>query len=54
MLNWAIALVLAALIASLVGFVAGASLAATKIIFALALLAFLVFAVVEVNRRGIP
>ena len=36
------------------GIVAGAALAAAKIIFVIALLAFLVSAVVEVSRRGAP
>jgi uncharacterized membrane protein YtjA (UPF0391 family) len=56
MLNWAIAFLIIALIAGLLGFgvVAGTAFAAAKVIFVIALLAFLVSAVVEVNRRGVP
>jgi uncharacterized membrane protein YtjA (UPF0391 family) len=56
MLNWAIAFLIIALIAGLLGFgvVAGTAFAAAKFIFVIALLAFLVSAVVEVNRRGAP
>jgi uncharacterized membrane protein YtjA (UPF0391 family) len=56
MLNWAIAFLIIALIAGLLGFgvVAGTAFAAAKVIFVIALLAFLVSAVVEVSRRGVP
>jgi uncharacterized membrane protein YtjA (UPF0391 family) len=56
MLNWAIAFLIIALIAGLLGFgvVAGTAFAAAKVIFVIALLAFLVSAVVDVSRRGAP
>jgi uncharacterized membrane protein YtjA (UPF0391 family) len=56
MLNWAIAFLIIALIAGLLGFgiIAGTAFAAAKVIFVIALLAFLVSAVVEVSRRGVP
>jgi uncharacterized membrane protein YtjA (UPF0391 family) len=56
MLGWASAFFIVALIAGGLGFgiVSGAVFAAAKIIFVLALLAFLISAVVEVARRGAP
>jgi uncharacterized membrane protein YtjA (UPF0391 family) len=56
MLNWAIAFLIIALIAGLLGFgiIAGTAFAAAKVIFVIALLAFLVSGVVEVSRRGVP
>jgi uncharacterized membrane protein YtjA (UPF0391 family) len=56
MLNWAIAFLIIALIAGLLGFgvIAGTAFAAAKVIFVIALLAFLVSGVVEVSRRGAP
>jgi uncharacterized membrane protein YtjA (UPF0391 family) len=56
MLNWAIAFLIIALIAGLLGFgvIVGTAFAAAKVIFVIALLAFLVSGVVEVSRRGAP
>lgn len=56
MLGWAIAFLGLSLIAGALGFgvVTGSAFAAAKIIFVLALLAFLISAVVEVARRGAP
>jgi uncharacterized membrane protein YtjA (UPF0391 family) len=56
MFGWAIAFLIIALIAGVVGFgvVAGTAFAAAKIIFVVALLAFLISGVVEVARRGAP
>ena len=56
MLGWAIAFFIVALIVGGLGFgiVSGTAFAAAKIIFVLALLAFLISAVVEVARRGAP
>lgn len=56
MLGWAIAFLGVCLIAGALGFgvVTGAAFAAAKVIFVLALLAFLISAVVEVARRGAP
>ena len=56
MLGWAIAFLIVALIAGVLGFgiVSGTAFAAAKIIFVLALPAFLISAVVEVTRRGAP
>jgi uncharacterized membrane protein YtjA (UPF0391 family) len=56
MLGWAIAVLVVALIGGALGsgVLAGTALAAAKIIFALALLAFFISAVVEVTRRGAP
>jgi uncharacterized membrane protein YtjA (UPF0391 family) len=56
MLGWAIACLVASLIVGVLGFsvATGAAFAAAKIIFALALLIFLISAVVEVARRGAP
>jgi uncharacterized membrane protein YtjA (UPF0391 family) len=56
MLGWAAAFFVIALIAGALGFgaLAGTAFAAAKIIFVLALLAFLISAVVEVSRRGAP
>ena len=56
MIGWAIAFLIVALIAGALGFgvVAGTAFAAAKIIFVVALLAFLVSGVVEVTRRGAP
>jgi uncharacterized membrane protein YtjA (UPF0391 family) len=54
MLGWATAFLVIALIAGALGsgVLAGTAFAAAKIIFVLALLAFLISAVVEVSRRG--
>ena len=57
MLGWAIAFfVVVALIAGALGsgVLAGTAFAAAKIIFVLALLAFVISAVFEVSRRGAP
>ncbi|HEY5204683.1 MAG TPA: DUF1328 domain-containing protein [Roseiarcus sp.] len=55
MLGWTIAFLIVALIAGALGLDAtGAAFAAAKIIFVLALLAFLISAVVEAARRGAP
>jgi uncharacterized membrane protein YtjA (UPF0391 family) len=56
MLGWAIAFLVIALIAGALGYgvLAGTAFAAAKIIFVLALLGFLISAVVEVSRRGAP
>jgi uncharacterized membrane protein YtjA (UPF0391 family) len=56
MLGWAIAFLLVALTAGALGFgiLSGTAFAAAKIVFVLALLAFLISAVVEVARRGAP
>jgi uncharacterized membrane protein YtjA (UPF0391 family) len=56
MFGWAIAFLIIALIAGALGFgvVAGTAFAAAKVIFVVALLAFLISAVVEVARRGAP
>ena len=55
MINWAIASLIIAVIAGLLGFgvIDGTAFAAAKIIFVIALLAFLVSGVVEVSRRGV-
>jgi uncharacterized membrane protein YtjA (UPF0391 family) len=56
MLGWAIAFLVVALISGALGFgvATGAAFAAAKIIFVLALLAFLISGVVEARRRGAP
>jgi uncharacterized membrane protein YtjA (UPF0391 family) len=56
MLGWAIAFLVVSLIAGALGFgvATGTAFAAAKIVFVLALLAFLISAVVEVARRGAP
>ncbi len=56
MTNWAIAFLLIALTAGALGFgvVAGTAFGAAKILFVAALLAFLVWGVVGVSRRGAP
>ena len=56
MLGWAIAFLVTVVIAGALGsgVLAGTAFAAAKIIFALALLAFFISAVVEVTRRGAP
>jgi uncharacterized membrane protein YtjA (UPF0391 family) len=56
MLGWAIAFLVIALMAGALGYgvLAGTAFAAAKIIFVLALVAFLISAVVEVSRRGAP
>ena len=56
MLGWAIAFLLVALTAGALGFgiLSGTAFAAAKIVFVLALLAFLISAVVEVARHGAP
>jgi uncharacterized membrane protein YtjA (UPF0391 family) len=50
MLGWAIAFLVVALISGALGF----GVATAKIIFVLALLAFLISGVVEARRRGAP
>jgi uncharacterized membrane protein YtjA (UPF0391 family) len=55
MLGWTIAFLILALIAGALGLgVTGAAFAAAKAVFVVALLAFLISAVVEVTRRGVP
>jgi uncharacterized membrane protein YtjA (UPF0391 family) len=56
MFSWAIAFLIIALIAGALGFgvVAGTALAVAKIIFVLALLAFLISAVLGLTRRSLP
>lgn len=56
MLGWAIAFFIVALIAGGLGFgiVSGTAFAAAKIIFVLALLAFLISAVLGLTRRSLP
>jgi uncharacterized membrane protein YtjA (UPF0391 family) len=56
MLGRALAFLIVALIAGVLGFglVSGTAFAVAKIIFVLALLGFLISAVVEVSRRGAP
>jgi uncharacterized membrane protein YtjA (UPF0391 family) len=56
MLNWAIAILIIALIAGLLGFgvIGGTAFAAAKVIFVVALLAFLIWGVAGVARRGAP
>ena len=56
MFGWAITFLVIALIAGLLGFglVAGTAFAAAKIIFVVALLAFLISAVMGYSRRGVP
>jgi uncharacterized membrane protein YtjA (UPF0391 family) len=56
MFSWAIAFLVTALIAGALGFgvVAGTAFAAAKIVFIVALVAFLMSAVLGFTRRGIP
>ncbi len=56
MFGWAIAFLIITLIAGALGFgvVAGTAFAAAKIIFAVALIGFLISAVLGVSRRGTP
>jgi uncharacterized membrane protein YtjA (UPF0391 family) len=56
MFSWAITFLVIALIAGALGFgvVAGTAFAAAKIIFVVALIAFLISAVLGVTRRGMP
>jgi uncharacterized membrane protein YtjA (UPF0391 family) len=56
MFSWAIAFLVIALIAGALGFgvVAGTAFAAAKIVFVVALIAFLISAVLGVTRRGMP
>ena len=56
MVGWAIAFLVIALIAAAFGFgaIAGAAFAAAKIIFVVALFAFLVSAVLGLSHRGVP
>ena len=56
MFGWAIAFLVIALIAGLLGFgiVAGTAFAAAKIVFVVALIAFLISGVLGISRRGIP
>jgi uncharacterized membrane protein YtjA (UPF0391 family) len=54
--GWAIVFLVIALIAGALGFgvVAGTAFAAAKIVFVVALIAFLISGVVGVTRRGVP
>jgi uncharacterized membrane protein YtjA (UPF0391 family) len=56
MFGWAIAFLIVALIAGALGFgvISGTAFAAAKIIFVVALVAFLIYAVLGFTRRGIP
>ena len=56
MFGWAITFLVIALIAGLLGFgiVAGTAFAAAKIVFVVALLAFLISGVLGISGRGIP
>jgi uncharacterized membrane protein YtjA (UPF0391 family) len=56
MFGWAITFLIIALIAGALGFgiVAGTAFAAAKIIFIVALVAFLISAVLGYSRRGVP
>src|SRR5271169_2580418 len=56
MFGWAITFLVIALIAGLLGFgvVAGTAFAAAKIIFVVALIAFLISGVLGITGRGIP
>ena len=56
MFGWAIAFLIVALITGALGFgvVAGTALAAAKIVFIVALVAFLISAVLGFARRGLP
>jgi uncharacterized membrane protein YtjA (UPF0391 family) len=56
MFGWAIAFLIIALIASALGFgvVAGTAFAAAKMIFVVAVIAFLISAVLGFTRRGVP
>jgi uncharacterized membrane protein YtjA (UPF0391 family) len=56
MLSWAIAFLIIPLIAGALIFdvVAGTAVAATKIVFIVALVAFVISGVLEVTRRGAP
>ena len=56
MFGWAITFLIIALIAGALGFglVAGTAFAAAKIIFVVALIAFLISTVVGYSRRGVP
>jgi uncharacterized membrane protein YtjA (UPF0391 family) len=56
MFGWAITFLVIALIAGLLGFgvVAGTAFAAAKIVFVVALIAFLISGVLGISGRGIP
>jgi uncharacterized membrane protein YtjA (UPF0391 family) len=56
MFGWAIAFLVTALIAGLLGFgvVAGTAFAAAKIVFVVALIAFLISSVIGFTGRGVP
>jgi uncharacterized membrane protein YtjA (UPF0391 family) len=56
MFGWAITFLVIALIAGLLGFgvVAGTAFAAAKIVFVVALIAFLISGVLGVSGRGVP
>jgi uncharacterized membrane protein YtjA (UPF0391 family) len=56
MFGWAIAFLVIALIAGALGFgvVAGTAFAAAKIVFVVALIAFLISGVLGFSRRGMP
>ena len=56
MFGWAIAFLIVALIAGLLGFgvVAGTAFAAAKVVFVLALIGFLISGVLGLSGRGVP
>ena len=56
MFGWAIAFLVIALIAAALGFgvIAGTAFAAAKIVFVVALISFLISAVLGLARRGVP
>jgi uncharacterized membrane protein YtjA (UPF0391 family) len=56
MFGWAIAFFIIALIAGLLGFgvIAGTAFAAAKIVFVVALIAFLISGVLGISGRGVP
>jgi uncharacterized membrane protein YtjA (UPF0391 family) len=56
MFGWAITFLVIALIAGLLGFgvVAGTAFAAAKIVFVIALIAFLISGVLGISARGVP
>lgn len=56
MFGWAIAFLIIAIIAAVLGFggVAGTAFAAAKIVFVVALILFIISAVLGYTRRGVP
>jgi uncharacterized membrane protein YtjA (UPF0391 family) len=56
MFGWAIAFLIIAIIAAVLGFggVAGTAFAAAKIVFVVALILFVISAVLGYTRRGVP